>query len=265
MELADRNVVITGAGSGIGRAMAARFAAERPRALILADVDQRAVEETATEVGGVAVSADVGNEGDIRALVERAREVGGPVDLFYSNAGIGGPAGGPDAPDEEWERAWRINTMAHVWAARALLPEMLERGDGYLVSTASAAGVLTQVGAQIYSVTKHAAVAFAEWMAIMYADRGVKVSCVCPLGVRTPMLEEALGENVGGAALMQDELIEPADVAEAVVAGIRDERFLIFPHPQVAKYMAFKGGDNERWLAGMRRMVRGARAAGASD
>ena len=265
MELADRNVVITGAGSGIGRAMAERFAAERPRALILADIDQPAVEQTAEQVGGVAVTADVGREADIRALVDRAREVGGPIDLFYSNAGIGGPAGGPEAPDEEWDRAWRINTMAHVWAARAVLPEMLERGDGYLVSTASAAGVLTQVSAAIYSVTKHAAVAFAEWMAIMYADSGVKVSCVCPLGVRTPMLEEALGENVGGAALMQDELIEPADVAEAVVAGIRDERFLIFPHPQVAKYMAFKGGDNERWLAGMRRMVRGARAAGASD
>ena len=265
MELADRNVVITGAGSGIGRAMAERFAAERLRALILADIDQPAVEETAEQVGGVPVRADVGREADIRALVDRAREVGGPIDLFYSNAGIGGPAGGPEAPDEEWDRAWRINTMAHVWAARAVLPEMLERGDGYLVSTASAAGVLTQVSAQIYSVTKHAAVAFAEWMAIMYADSGVKVSCVCPLGVRTPMLEEALGENVGGAALMQDELIEPADVAEAVVAGIRDERFLIFPHPQVAKYMAFKGGDNERWLSGMRRMVRGARAAGASD
>ena len=259
MELADRNVVITGAGSGIGRAMAARFAAEGPRTLILADVNQEAVEETAADVGGVAVKADVGREEDIRALVDRAREVGGAVDLFYSNAGIGGPAGGPEAPDEEWERAWRINTMAHVWAARALLPEMRERGEGYLVSTASAAGVLTQVSAQIYSVTKHAAVAFAEWMAIMYADDGIKVSCVCPLGVRTPMLDEALGENVGGAALMQDELLEPADVAEAVVAGIRDERFLIFPHPQVAKYMAFKGGDNERWLAGMRRMVRQAR------
>jgi NAD(P)-dependent dehydrogenase (short-subunit alcohol dehydrogenase family) len=264
VELAERNVVITGAGSGIGRAMAARFAAEGPRALILADIDGDAVEQVAGEVGGVAVRTDVGREEDIRALVERAREVGGAVDLFYSNAGIGGPAGGPEAPDEEWDRAWTINTMAHVWAARAVLPEMRERGDGYLVSTASAAGVLTQVSAQIYSVTKHAAVALAEWMAITYADDGIKVSCVCPLGVRTPMLEEALGDSVGGAALMQDELLEPSDVAEAVVAGIRDERFLIFPHPQVAKYMAFKGGDNERWLAGMRRMVRGARDAGAA-
>lgn len=259
MELTDRSIVITGAGSGIGRAMATRFAAERPRALVLADVNLASVEEVASEVGGVAVRADVSREQDIRALIDEAGQVAGPLDLFYSNAGIGGPGGGPEAPDEEWERAWRINTMAHVWAARALLPEMLERGDGYLVSTASAAGVLTQVSAAIYSVTKHAAVAFAEWMAIAYGDAGIKVSCVCPLGVRTPMLEEALEDRVGGAALLQDELLEPADVADAVVAGIRDERFLIFPHPQVAKYMAFKGGDNERWLAGMRRMVRQAR------
>jgi short-subunit dehydrogenase len=145
-----------------------------------------------------------------------------------------------------------------------VLPEMLERGDGYLVSTASAAGILTQVGAMVYSVSKHAAVATAEWLAITYGDAGIKVSCVCPLGVRTPMLDEALQETVGGAALMQDELLEPSDVAEAVLAGIREERLLIFPHPQLAKYTAFKAGDNERWLAGMRRMVRGAREAGAA-
>jgi len=263
MELADRNVFITGAGSGIGRALAERFAAEQPHALVLADLDLPSVEAVAKAVGGVAVKTNVGREEEIRALVDRARELGGPVDLFCSNAGVPGPGGGPDASDEEWERAWRINVMAHVWAARAVLPEMLERGDGYLLSTASAAGVLTQVGALVYSVTKHAAVAVAEWLAITYADAGIKVSCLCPLGVRTPMLEGALEDTVGGAALMQDELLEPYDVAEAVVAGIRDQRFLIFPHPQVAKYMAFKGGDNERWLAGMRRMVRQARAGGA--
>jgi short-subunit dehydrogenase len=151
-----------------------------------------------------------------------------------------------------------------VWAARALLPEMVERRDGYLASTASAAGLLTQVGALVYSVTKHAAVAVAEWLAITYADAGVKVSCVCPLGVRTPMLDEALEDTVGGAALMRDELLEPTEVAEAALAGIREERFLILPHPQVAKYMAFKGGDNERWLAGMKRMVRQARTGGAA-
>jgi NAD(P)-dependent dehydrogenase (short-subunit alcohol dehydrogenase family) len=265
VELTGRNVVITGAGSGIGRGLAERFAQESPRSLVLADIDLAAVQAVADAVGGVAVQTDVGREDEIKALVERAREAGGPVDVFFSNAGVGGPGGGPiEAPDEEWERTWRINVMAHVWAARALLPEMLERGEGYLLSTASAAGILTQVGAQVYSVTKHAAVAFAEWLAITYRDEGIRVSCLCPLGVRTPMLEGALEDTVGGAALLRDEVLEPADVAEVVMAAIRDERFLVFPHPQVAKYMAFKGGDNERWLAGMRRMVRQAHEAGAS-
>lgn len=264
MDLADRVIVVTGAGSGIGKALAERFAKEAPRALVLADINAEAVEAVAEGVGGVAVQTDVGREDQIKALIDRAREVAGPIDVFFSNAGVGGPGGGPlEAPDEEWERTWQINVMAHVWAARALLPEMLERGDGYLLSTASAAGILTQVGAQVYSVTKHAAVAVAEWLAITYGDAGIKVSCLCPLGVRTPMLEGALDDSVGGAALLRDELLEPSEVAETVVEAIRDERFLIFPHPQVAKYMAFKGGDNERWLAGMRRMVRQAHEGGA--
>ena len=264
MQLTDRSIVITGAGSGIGRALAMRFAVERPRALILADLNTEAVEAVGREIGAgaVPVTVDVGSEAEVQALVATAQDAAGPVDLFCSNAGVAGPAGGPlEAPEEEWDRAWRINVMAHVWAARALLPSMLDRGEGYLLSTASAAGILTQVGALVYSVTKHAAVAVAEWLAITYGDAGIRVSCVCPLGVRTPMLDGALGDTVGGAALMRDELLEPADVAEAVLAGIREERFLIFPHPQVAKYMAFKGTDNERWQAAMRRMVRSARDA----
>jgi NAD(P)-dependent dehydrogenase (short-subunit alcohol dehydrogenase family) len=259
MELAGRNVVVTGAGSGIGAAAARRFSAEGPRALVLADVDLPSVQAVAAEVGAVAVRADVGRERDIVALVERAREVGGPVDLFYSNAGVGGPAGGPEAPDDEWDLAWRVNVMAHVWAARAVLPEMLDRGDGYLVSTASAAGVLTQVSALVYSVTKHAAVALAEWMSITYGDAGVKVSCVCPMAVRTPMLEMALKDRVGAAALLSNDVLEPDDVAEVVLAGIQEERLLIFPHGPLADYFAFKATDNERWLAGMRRLVRNAR------
>ena len=265
MELTGRNIVITGAGSGIGRALADRFKAEAPKTLVLADINGDAVEAAAGELGAVGVRTDVGREDDILALIERAREVGGPIDVFFSNAGIGGPPGGPAAPDEEWDRAWRINVMAHVWAARALVPEMLERGDGYLLSTASAAGILTQVGAQVYSVTKHAAVAVAEWLSITYGDAGIKVSCLCPLGVRTPMLEGALDDTVGGAALLRDEVLEPSEVADAVVAAMREERFLIFPHPQLAKYMAFKASDNERWLGGMRRMVAKARAAGAKE
>jgi NAD(P)-dependent dehydrogenase (short-subunit alcohol dehydrogenase family) len=263
MELTDRNIVITGAGSGIGAAVARRFRAEGPRQLVLADLDRESVRGVADELGAVAVKADVGSEHDILALIERAREVAGPVDLFFSNAGVPGPPGGPDAPDEEWERAWRVNVMAHVWAARALLPEMIERGDGYLVSTASAAGVLTQVGALVYSVTKHAAVAVAEWLSITYGDAGVKVSCVCPMAVRTPMLEMALEDPVGAAALLADEPLEPEDVAEAVLAGIRDERLLIFPNQPLGQYFAFKATDNERWLAGMRRLVRNALGGGA--
>ncbi|HEY2162034.1 MAG TPA: SDR family oxidoreductase [Solirubrobacteraceae bacterium] len=264
MELAGRNVVITGAGSGIGAALARRFAAESPKALVLADINAEGVEAVAQEVGGVAVQTDVGREEEIKRLIVRATEVGGPVDVFFSNAGIGGAHGGPEIPDEVWDRAWRINVMAHIWAARVLLPEMVERGDGYLVSTASAAGILTEVGTMVYSVTKHAAVSVAEWLSINYGDAGVKVSCLCPLGVRTPMLDGALEESTSGAALLRDDLLEPSEVAEVVVAGMRDEHFLIFPHPQVAKYMGFKGADNERWMAGMRRMVRQARGAGAA-
>lgn len=267
MELSGRTIVITGAGSGIGKALAERFAAEGPRALVLADINEEAVRQVAESLGEVAsaVRTDVGREDEIQALVDRAREAGGQVDVFVSNAGVPGPDGGPmETNAEQWDQAWRINVMAHVWAARAVLPEMLERGDGYLVSTASAAGILTQVGALVYSTTKHAAVGIAEWLSITYGERGIKVSCICPLGVRTPMLETALEDSVGGAALLRDDLLEPADVAEAVVAGMREERLLIFPHPQLAQYWSYKADNNERWLAGMRRMVRQARERGAA-
>jgi NAD(P)-dependent dehydrogenase (short-subunit alcohol dehydrogenase family) len=264
MELADRNVVVTGAASGIGRAFAERAAEERPRALVLADLNLEGAEAVARATGGAAVRTDVSREADIRALVARAQELGGPVDVFYSNAGVPGPGGGPEASDEELDRTWTINVMAHVWAARALLPDMVKRGEGYLVSTASAAGLLTQVSALAYTITKHAAVALGEWIAINYADAGVKVSVVCPLGVRTPMLEEALEDGPGAAALLADAVLEPSDVADAVIAGIRDERFLILPHEKVARYMALKGSRHERWLTGMQDLVRQARAGGAS-
>ena len=261
MELTDRNIVITGAGSGIGRALAQRFAAEQPRGLVVADVNLAAVEAVAEEVGGLAVQADVSREADIRSLVNSAREFAGPIDLFCSNAGIGGPAGGPEAPDDELQRTWEINVMAHIWAARAVLPEMVERGEGYLLSTASAAGLLTQVAAVGYSIKPLAAVAGAVCIAITSGDAVIMVWCRCPLGVRTPMLEMALDDQVGAAALLADEVLEPSDVAEAVVAGIRDERFLILPHEIVGKYVALKGADHERWLTGMRRLVRAAREA----
>ncbi|MGA2924462.1 MAG: SDR family NAD(P)-dependent oxidoreductase [Solirubrobacteraceae bacterium] len=263
MELADRHVVITGAGSGIGCALATRIAAERPRALVVADLDEGAAQAVAAEIGAVAVATDVSREAEIRSLVTRARELHGRIDLFCSNAGVTGPVGGPEAPDDEWQRTWEINVMAHVWAARAVLPEMVARGDGYLLSTASAAGLLTQVSALAYTATKHAAVAVAEWLAISYADAGIKVSCLCPQGVRTPMLDAVLQDPVGAAPLLAEGVLEPAEVAEAVIEGIAAEQFLILPHRAVARHMALKAAEPERWLAGMRRIVREARASGA--
>jgi NAD(P)-dependent dehydrogenase (short-subunit alcohol dehydrogenase family) len=258
MELADKHVVVTGAGSGIGRACAARFAAQGAR-VVVADLDSERVAAVAAEIGATAVRTDVSHERELQALVTGAVQSGGPIDLFFSNAGVPGPPGGPEAPDAELQLTWEVNVMAHVWAARALLPDMVARGEGYLLSTASAAGLLTQVSALGYSITKHAAVALAEWLSITYADAGIKVSCLCPQAVRTPMLELALEDPIGAAPLLAGGLIEPDEVAEAVVAGIRDERFLILPHEDVAKHLALKGAQPERWLNGMRRLVRQAR------
>ena len=259
MELTGKHVVVTGAGSGIGRACAIRFAAEGAR-VVVADLHADTAAAVAAEIDGLAVRTDVGREADIRALVQAAQGNGGPIDLFFSNAGVPGPPGGPEAPDAELQLTWEVNVMAHVWAARALLPAMVARGEGYLLSTASAAGLLTQVSALGYSITKHAAVALAEWLSITYADAGIRVSCLCPQAVRTPMLDVALEDPVGAAPLLAGGLIEPADVAAVVVAGLRDERFLILPHEDVAKHLALKGAQPERWLSGMRRLVRQARA-----
>jgi NAD(P)-dependent dehydrogenase (short-subunit alcohol dehydrogenase family) len=261
MELRDKHVVITGAGSGIGRACAMRFAAEGAR-VVVADLNLEAAEAVAEEIAGLAVAVDVSQEEQIRALIDRAREMGGEIDLFFSNAGVPGPGGGPEAPDAELQKTWEVNVLAHIWAARALLPGMVERGEGYLLSTASAAGLLTQVSALAYSITKHAAVATAEWISINYADAGIKVSCLCPQAVRTPMLDMALEDPVGAAPLMAGGLLEPEDVAAAVVEGVREEAFLILPHADVARHLALKGAQPERWLSGMRRLVRDARGEG---
>jgi NAD(P)-dependent dehydrogenase (short-subunit alcohol dehydrogenase family) len=252
--------VITGSGIGIGAAIARRFASEGARAVVVADVNAENAESVAKEIGGLAIVTDVSKEPEIRSLVQQAKEANGPIDLFFSNAGVPGPGGGPEAPDDEWQRTWEVNSMAHVWAARAVLPDMVQRGDGYLVSTASAAGLLTQVSALAYSATKHAAVSIAEWLAINYADKGIRVSCLCPQGVRTPMLELAVEQDpVGSRPLLAEGLVEPDEVAEFVVQGIREERFLILPHENVARYLALKGAQPERWLNGMRKLVRQAR------
>jgi NAD(P)-dependent dehydrogenase (short-subunit alcohol dehydrogenase family) len=258
VELAGKHVVVTGAASGIGRACATRFAADGAR-VVVADLDGERAEAVAHEIGGHALRVDVSREADIRSLVAGAEHTGGPIDLFFSNAGVGGPPGGPEADDDALQMSWEVNVMAHVWAARALLPAMVQRGDGYLLSTASAAGLLTQLSALAYSATKHAAVAVAEWLSITYADAGVKVSCLCPQGVRTPMLELALKDPIGAAPLLAGGLLDPDEVADAVVAGIAEERFLILPHGEVAKHIAFKGAQPERWLEGMRGLLRQAR------
>ena len=264
MELTGRHVVVTGAGSGIGRACATRFAAEGAR-VVVSDLDATSAETVAKEIGAVAIAADVGTEAAIVALIAEAERHHGDIDLFFSNAGVPGPAGGPEAPDAELELTWQVNVMAHVWAARALIPGWVARGEGYLLSTASAAGLLTQVSALGYSMTKHAAVAVAEWLAITYRDAGIRVSCLCPQAVRTPMLDVALEDPVGAAPLLAGGLLEPDQVAEIVVAGIADERFLILPHADVAQHLALKGAQPERWLNGMRRLVRQARDEGAGE
>src|SRR4051795_8144069 len=254
MELAGKVVVVTGGGNGIGRALCRRFAAEGPHGLVIVDRDADAVTAVADELGDTALglTADVSVEADIVNVVEHAEERFGPVDLFCSNAGIGG-GGGVEATDEVWNDIWAINVMAHVYAARAVLPSMLARGEGYLLNTASAAGLLTNIGNAPYTATKHAAVGLAEWLAITYGDRGIKVSCLCPQGVRTNMLLGTPGDPSTEVVLAQG-AIEPEDVAEAVVAGLHDERFLILPHPEVAEYVRRKVEDPDRWLSGMRRL-----------
>jgi NAD(P)-dependent dehydrogenase (short-subunit alcohol dehydrogenase family) len=254
MELKGKVVVVTGGASGIGRALCRRFAEEGAAGVVVADVNGDDALAVAAEFGGLAVSTDVSREVDVVALVEKATSAFGPVDLFCSNAGIG-LGHGIDTPDEDWDRIWRVNFMAHVYAARAVLPAMVARGEGYLLQTASAAGLLTNLGAAPYSVTKHAAVSLAEWIAITYGNRGIKVSCLCPQGVDTPMLRGALDQGDSGQVVLRGGTMkQPEEVAAAVVDGLRDERFLILPHPEVAEYFRRKADDYDRWLSGMRRL-----------
>jgi NAD(P)-dependent dehydrogenase (short-subunit alcohol dehydrogenase family) len=250
MKLAAKVAVVTGGARGIGRALCRRFAAEGARGVAVADLDGAGAEEVAREIGGLAVQVDVSREADIVQLVERASAAFGAIDLFCSNAGIA-TGGGVETSDADWQRIWSINFMAHVYAARAVLPGMLARGEGYLLQTASAAGLLTQVGSAPYAVTKHAAVSLAEWLSVTYGDRGIRVSCLCPQGVRTNMLAESVE---GPGRFLVEGALEPEQVADAVIAGLADERFLILPHPEVAEYMRRKATDYDRWLRGMRRM-----------
>jgi NAD(P)-dependent dehydrogenase (short-subunit alcohol dehydrogenase family) len=253
MKLAGKVVVVTGGASGIGRALCRRFAAEGARAVIVADLNGAAAAAVADEIGGVAFEVNVARESDVARLVRDVAGKLGPIDLFCSNAGIM-VEGGPETADADWQRIWEINVMAHVYAARAVLPGMLARGEGYLLQTVSAAGLLTMIGSAPYAVTKHAALGFAEWLAITYGDRGIKVSVVCPQGVRTAML---LDSDSGPGKFLRETAVEPEEVAESVIRDLEVEKFLILPHPEVAEYFRHKANDYERWLRGMRKLQAG--------
>jgi NAD(P)-dependent dehydrogenase (short-subunit alcohol dehydrogenase family) len=250
MKLTDKVLVVTGGANGIGRALCMRFAREGPRAIVVADVDEERARRVALDVGGISMTVNVGIEADIVALVERTSAEYGQVDLLVSNAGLF-TSGGVETPNGDWQRMWDVNLMAHVYAARAVLPQMLARGDGYLLQTASAAGLLSQIDSASYSATKHAAVAFAEWLSITHGDQGIKVSCLCPQGVRTKML---LGGSSDDKSFLMDGSVSAEEVAEVVVKGIEEEQFLILPHPEVMEYFSRKASDYDRWIRGMRRL-----------
>jgi NAD(P)-dependent dehydrogenase (short-subunit alcohol dehydrogenase family) len=254
VQVHDKIAVVTGGASGIGRALARRFAAEGAKGIVVADLNGEGAEAVAAEIGDGALPfrCDVADPAHADALIGAAESAFGPVDLFCANAGVGG--GIDMATPAEWDLAFAVNIRAHISAAERLLPGWLERGTGYFLATASAAGLVSQIGSAPYAVTKHAAVAFAEWLSLSYGDRGVGVSCLCPMGVNTAMLEQG-GEQLGLRVVKEAApVLDADDVAAAVVEGLRSEAFLILPHPEVLAYFRRKADDYDRWLAGMRRL-----------
>jgi NAD(P)-dependent dehydrogenase (short-subunit alcohol dehydrogenase family) len=255
MDLSGKNTVVTGAGRGIGEAIARAFHERGARVLV---ADLHGADEVAASLdGAIGITADISTEAGNKVLVEEAIAAMGQVDLFFANAGVGIGGGVLETPEDDWQTSWDVNVNAHRWAAKYLLPDWLDRGDGYFCSTASAAGLLIQIGSAPYTLTKRAAVAFAEYMAITYGDQGVKVSCLCPQGVNTAMLHAGDGLTTGGNVVKAaGDVLEPADVATAVIDTIEHERFFVLPHPEVADYMKLKADDPERWLGGMRKLQR---------
>lgn len=253
MDVRGRVVVVTGGANGIGRAISRRVAAAGAESVIVADMDGARAAAVADEIRGAAVTCDVSNESDVKMLIDRVEADHGRIDIFCSNAGIA-VGGGPEAPVDQWQRIWDVNVMSHVFVARHLLPRMLARGEGYLLGTVSAAGLLNHVFAAPYGVTKAAALSFFEWLSIAHGDQGVRVSCLCPQGVKTDMLA---AERRLGLEFLTANALEPEAVADAVVQGLADERFLILPHPEVAEYFRRKAGDYDRWIKGMRRLRAG--------
>ncbi|WP_171098999.1 SDR family oxidoreductase [Ruegeria sp. HKCCD7255] len=247
MQLQDKTAVITGAAQGIGRALAERFARDGAR-VVCADIDETGAKDVADQIGGHAVHCDVSSEDHTAVLIDKVEAEIGPIDLFCANAGIL-TLGGLDVPNEDWDRIWRVNVMSHVWAARHVIPRMIARGGGYFMTTASAAGLLNQPGAAPYGVTKHAAVGFAEWVALTYSDQGIKTSVLCPQAVRSEMTK---GHENSVAAI--DGMLEPEIVAQICVEAIEEERFLILPHAQVLDYIRLKTADYDRWIEGMNKL-----------
>ena len=262
MDIKDKVIIVTGGASGIGRGLCERFAAEGARLVVVADRDATGAERVAKAVGGRGAGVDVSREADLAALVSAVETEHGRVDLFCSNAGIA-VGGSEEAPTAEWQRAWEVNLMAHVYAARACLPGMLARGSGALLQTASAAGLLTNLGAAPYAVTKHAAVAFAEWLAVTYGDRGIQVQVLCPMGVKTGMLDPSATDPALRSVLTAGNLLEPEAVADAVVRGLASGKFWILPHPEVARFVQHKAGDVDGWLGAMQAFRRKVYGEGA--
>jgi NAD(P)-dependent dehydrogenase (short-subunit alcohol dehydrogenase family) len=250
VDVTGRVVVVTGGARGIGRALARRFAQAQAEAVIVADVDLDGVSAVASEIGGTGVRCNVSREADVQELVDRVEAEHGRIDIFCSNAGIA-VGGGPETPTDQWQRIWDVNLMSHVFVARHALPGMLKRREGYLLGTVSAAGLLNHVFAAPYGVTKAAALSLFEWLAIAHGDEGLRVSCLCPQGVKTDMLA---AERRLGLEFLTANALEPEAVAEIVLQGLHSERFLILPHPEVADYFRRKADDYDRWLKGMRRL-----------
>jgi NAD(P)-dependent dehydrogenase (short-subunit alcohol dehydrogenase family) len=255
MELRDKVIAVTGGANGIGKALCERFANEGARGVCVVDLDEPGAHAVAQSIGGISMRCDVSDEAQIKHVIaETERHFGQPIDLFCSNAGIfftdnGGMATG--ASNDQWQKIWQVNVMAHVYAARALLPGMIARGSGYFLNTASAAGLLSQIGSATYSVTKHAAVAFAESLAITHGDQGIGVSVLCPQGVHTKMTA-----GQGDTPQANDGMLQPEDVAQCVVEALAEKRFMILPHPQVREYFQNKATNYDRWVGGMRKFRR---------
>lgn len=251
MDIKDSVVVVTGGASGIGSAMARRFAADGAGTVVVADLDGEGAVAVAEEIGGRAETLDVTDEAAQLDMIDRIEAECGPIELWCGNAGVASN-GGLELDNKAWDFNWQVNVMAHVVTGRHMVPRWIERGSGHFLITASAAGLLTNLGTAPYAVTKHGAVALAEWIAITHGDDGVRVSCLCPQGVRTPMTE-ADGEMAIEVVKAMG-MIEPEEVADCVASGIANDEFLILPHPEVSRYEQRRTGDRERWLSGMRRL-----------